>query len=63
MARAIHKQQCADLGIRPELVHHYVPGEILAEGDTGPNRRRRIFVNFATSHPRSACLALTAWRW
>jgi hypothetical protein len=43
MARAIHKQQCADLGIRPESVHHYVPGEILAEGDTGPNRRRRIF--------------------
>jgi AraC family transcriptional regulator len=29
--------------VRPEHVHIYAPGEILAEGDSGGDRRRRIF--------------------
>ena len=30
-------------GIRPEHLHHYAPGEIVAEGDSGADRRRRVF--------------------
>lgn len=30
-------------GIRPETLHVYAPGEILAEGDSGADRRRRVF--------------------
>jgi AraC family transcriptional regulator len=55
MATAINKQQCANSGVRPEFVHHYAPGEILAEGDTGANRRRRIFFREFRYQPSTVC--------
>jgi AraC family transcriptional regulator len=30
-------------GVRPEHLHIYAPGEIVAEGDSGADRRRRVF--------------------
>ena len=30
-------------GVRPEQLHVYAPGEIVAEGDSGADRRRRVF--------------------
>jgi AraC family transcriptional regulator len=33
----------AACGVRPEHVHFYAPGEIVAEGDSGADRRRRVF--------------------
>lgn len=40
-------------GIRPEDVHVYAPGEILAEGDSGADRRRRIFFREFRYQPSS----------
>lgn len=36
-------ESAASHGIRPEHVHVYAPGEIIAEGDSGADRRRRVF--------------------
>jgi len=36
-------EAAATSGIRPEHLHVYAPGEILAEGDSGADRRRRVF--------------------
>ena len=33
----------AACGVRPEQLHVYAPGEIVAEGDSGADRRRRVF--------------------
>lgn len=35
--------RAATYGIRPERLHVYAPGEIVAEGDSGADRRRRVF--------------------
>lgn len=48
------KEPCAEL-VSPELVHYYAPGEILAEGDTGANRRRRIFFREFRYQPSTVC--------
>jgi len=36
-------ESAASYGIRPERLHVYAPGDILAEGDSGADRRRRVF--------------------
>jgi len=61
-------ESAAAHGIRPEHVHVYAPGEILAEGDSGADRRRRVFYRqfryqpSTVSSPGIDSLALVIYR-
>jgi AraC family transcriptional regulator len=43
MANGNQRLESSEQVIRPEQVHLYAPGEIVAEGDSGADRRRRVF--------------------